>query len=190
MKVLEKTYESLDIAKKDFDEFINSHESIKCKKGTYLLKEYQTSHCYYILVEGFVRSYVIDYLGNEQTTELYLPNDLVIDEASLFHLMPTQENFVCMSDCILWKIELENFNRFYTQFPEVSEWGRRWMSYQLLLNKQFKIDLIKESAQFRYLKLINNRPNILQMVPLKYIASYLGITDTSLSRLRKELIQK
>lgn len=104
--------------------------------------------------------------------------------------MPTQENFVCMSDCVLWKIELENFNRFYTKFPEVSEWGRRWMSYQLLLNKQFKIDLIKESAQFRYLKLINNRPNILQMVPLKYIASYLGITDTSLSRLRKELIQK
>jgi len=56
--------------------------------------------------------------------------------------------------------------------------------------KQRALSLINESAEERYETLINSRPEIFQRAPLKYIASYLGITDTSLSRIRRELAHK
>lgn len=56
--------------------------------------------------------------------------------------------------------------------------------------KSHSVSMITDEAQKRYLDLIANKPNVLQYVPLKHIATYLGVTDTSLSRIRKEIANK
>ena len=67
------------------------------------------------------------------------------------------------------------------------EWGRLWFTFQLFSLKQRTVNMLTETATQRYLTLLKNKPQIIQNAALKQIASYLGITDTSLSRIRKEI---
>ncbi|CAN5362663.1 hypothetical protein BH23BAC3_BH23BAC3_13890 [soil metagenome] len=87
-------------------------------------------------------------------------------------------------------MSFENFQRLFQNTDGFSEWGRTWMSGALFSSKQRSLSMITESATERYLTLQKEHPEIIQQAPLKYIASYLGITDTSLSRIRKELGNK
>jgi hypothetical protein len=78
---------------------------------------------------------------------------------------------------------------FHT-FPEFREFGRLNIINHYSILKQRMLSMLQETAEQRYGNLINSNPEILQTAPLKHIASYLGITDTSLSRIRKEFIKK
>ena len=70
------------------------------------------------------------------------------------------------------------------------EWGRAWFTFQLFTMKERSLGTITETAKNRYLKLMKDKPEILLNAPLKQIATFLGITDTSLSRIRKEIVEK
>ena len=74
--------------------------------------------------------------------------------------------------------------------PEFREFGRLKIvaSYGQLKGRM--LSMLQETAEERYTSLVTNRPEIFQQVPLKYIASYLGITDSTLSRLRKSFVKK
>lgn len=142
---------------------------------------------YYILEDGLVRTFVHNYNGDEITTEFFTDNDIVIVPTSLFQRIPSQENLQALTDCILWKIDFNDFQRLFHSMPGFVEWGRSWFTTQLFVVKQRSLDMIMETATSRYLKLLQQKPKIVQHAPLKQIASYLGVTDTSLSRIRKDI---
>jgi CRP-like cAMP-binding protein len=78
----------------------------------------------------------------------------------------------------------------FHNIPEFREFGRMMLvtNYSILNDRM--IGMIKDTAETRYLNLLKQHVDIYQHVPLKIIASYLGITDSSLSRIRKELSKK
>jgi CRP-like cAMP-binding protein len=78
---------------------------------------------------------------------------------------------------------------FHT-YPEFREFGRAMLVKQYAAFKQRTLALINKSAEERYAQLINGNKEIFQYAQLKHIASYLGITDTSLSRIRREYSKK
>lgn len=78
---------------------------------------------------------------------------------------------------------------FHT-IPEFREYGRLNIVNQYSILKERMLSALQETAEQRYSDLISSSPEIFQNVPLKYIASYLGITDTSLSRIRKDFARK
>jgi len=94
-----------------------------------------------------------------------------------------------MTDCVCWKIDFEAFQNLFKKIKGLSELGRSWMTERLFQCKQHAISMITDSASERYLSLQNNYPQILQHAPLKNIASYIGVTDTSLSRIRREILK-
>ncbi|MFD2967175.1 Crp/Fnr family transcriptional regulator [Sphingobacterium bambusae] len=181
-------YPSMSYA--DLDQITAQHERVTFKKGDLLLREGQVSDCYYILEEGIVRSFVYDYDGNDISTNFFCEDEIVIEVASIFHHIPTKENIICLTDCVLWRIKFDAFQDLFERIPAVTEWGRAWMSHQLFLTKKRALDMITLSAIDRYQQLLDEKPQILQQAPLKHIATFLGITDTSLSRIRKELVGK
>src|SRR5690606_7134329 len=187
---LHLVYQYPSMSYTDIERIIEQHEKVSFKKGDLLLHEGQISDCYYILEEGIVRAFVHDYEGNDISTNFFCPDDVVIEVASMFHHIPTQENIVCITDCTLWKIKLEQFQGLFETIPALAEWGRAWMAYQLLITKKRAIDIISLSAIDRYKQLLAEKPLIFRQAPLKHIATFLGITDTSLSRIRKELVGK
>jgi DNA-binding MurR/RpiR family transcriptional regulator len=78
---------------------------------------------------------------------------------------------------------------FHT-IPEFREFGRLNITNQFGILQQRMLSTLHETAEQRYSHLINANPEVFQHAPLKQIASYLGITDTSLSRIRKEFTKK
>src|SRR5690606_39549800 len=96
------------------------------------------------------------------------------------------EYMQCVTDCTFWQIDFAVFQDLFLQIPGLAEWGRSWMSFELFQSKKRATEMITLPATQRYLQLMQERPQIIQQAALKHIASYLGITDTSLSRIRKE----
>lgn len=130
---------------------------------------------------------MIDFNGNDITTSFIGENDIAIDVVSLFHRIPANENMQALTDICVWKIEFDDFQELYLQLPNFNEWGRAWMAQQLFDFKQKSTAMITLSAKERYMQIVDKSPQIIKYAPLKHIASYLGITDTSLSRIRKEI---
>lgn len=176
----------ISISDRSLSEIAAYFEPIESKKGDIILLKGKISHCNYFLESGVIRSYTFDTNGNEVTTNLFVPPYLVTDLLSLFKRQPSQENFESLTDCMMYRLTYENLQICFHQYPEFREFGRMALVLHYSQLHHRMISTISEPATKRYLDLISKSPLILQFVPLKIIASYLGITDTSLSRIRKE----
>lgn len=165
-----------------FDQF----ERIEFKKNQYLVEKGKVASYYYFLETGYLRSYTIDTEGNDITTKFFSENDIVIDWNSYFLKKPCKESIQALSIGTCWKI---SFSKFMTLFniEAFREVGRTRLVNNYFELKNHSISVIADPAKERYLNLMKEKPSIVQNVPLKHIATYLGITDTSLSRIRKEI---
>ncbi|MBC9797877.1 Crp/Fnr family transcriptional regulator [Sinomicrobium weinanense] len=181
-------YNSPHIGKTDYEEIAKAHSQMDVRSGSLLLEEGKIASEFYIIEKGLFRSFVYDYDGNEVTTEFYGPKELLIESFSLFHRSPSMENFQALSNGTVWKIEYQLFQQLLGKIEGLREWGRTWATSHLFIIKKRSIKMLTMNATDRYLNLLNERPQIIRQVPLKFIASYLGITDTSLSRIRKEIV--
>jgi CRP-like cAMP-binding protein len=190
MKALHNIYQHPLITKAEMESICNAHKKVSFHKGDFILKKGEVSKSYVCIEQGLVRSYVYDFNGNEISTGFNGKNEIVIDVVSLFHQIPTVEYLQALTDCECYVIDLEQFQILYHSIRGFNEWGRSWMSESLFQLKQRTISMITDSAADRYRSLRTQHPQILQQAPLKHVASYLGITDTSLSRIRKELARE
>ena len=188
MDTLKNIYQHPAFSEEDLKLIFEKHQKLTFKKGEFFLKENEVSNEYFILESGVARSFVFDIDNNDITINFFTESDIVIEASSIFQRIPSMENIQAETDCVVWKIDFENFQEMFLTIPALAEWGRAWMSYQLFYLKQKSVEVITKSATERYLALIKGKPEVLKFAPLKNIASYLGITDTSLSRIRKEII--
>lgn len=187
MGILRQVYKNAVLTETEFRIICDKHTLITIPKGQFLLSESQYSKEYYCIETGLLRAYVIDFNGHEITTNFIGEGELAIDVTSLFHRLPAKENVHALTDVKAWKIEFDHFQELYHQIPNFNEWGRAWMAQQLVDLKEKSTAMITRSAKERYLQLLEKSPQIIKYAPLKHIATYLGITDTSLSRIRKEI---
>lgn len=176
------------IAKNDLNEIIDAHEKINFSKGRLFLESGKMANSYGLIEKGLVRAYVHDFNGKEITTDFYSTNEISIEVSSLFQRVPTIENIVALTNGVAWQIEFDKFQELFHKIEGFREWGRAWMSGQLFVLKQRKMEMLTQNATQRYNTLINDKPAVLRHASIKHMASYLGITDTSLSRIRKEIL--
>lgn len=188
--IFKQVYQHFLLSEADIETIKLYHKKVSFKKGEFLLKEDEIADEYYLLEKGLVRAFVLDFDSNETTTEFFCENEIVIVPSSLFQRMPSKENLQTLTDCTLWKIDFEKFQELFHSIEGIREWGRAWFTFQLFTMKQRSLEMITETAKNRYLKLMKDKPEILLNAPLKQIATFLGITDTSLSRIRKEIVEK
>ena len=172
-------------------EEIAAHFTLRAlEKNALLLREGQVSNEYLILEDGFMRAFSIDTDGNEVTTAFFNAVQPVFEVASFFNRIPSQENIQALTHCTGWVISFEKLNMLFHSLPEFREFGRGILVKCYAALKLRMLSMITATADERYATLLETNPEIFQQAPLKYIASYLGITDTSLSRIRKELTKK
>jgi len=182
--------QTLPIAEHKAQELIEPFKEIHFAKNDLFIKEDEITDRYLFLENGAMRSFTFDLEGNEVTTELYTSNQIVFEVSSFFRKTRTRENFQALEECHGWYIHYDQLQHLFHAIPEFREFGRMILVNGFIAFKQRTISLINESAEKRYETLLQTRPELFQKVPLKYIASYLGITDSSLSRIRKELSGK
>lgn len=166
---------------------ISKFKQVTFDKNSFLLEEGKTANHYWFVQNGFVRSYVTDTEGNDITTNFYSVGDIVIDWPSFFLRNPTRENIQALSDSVCWQLDFETFQELFHGIRNFREQGRTTLVGSYFALKRHSISMIADQAKDRYLKLLKEKPQIVQNVSLKHIATFLGITDTSLSRIRKEI---
>lgn len=157
-------------------------------KGEILLKEGEYSDKSYFILKGCLRTYyILD--GEEKTTAFYTelegisPHTLLSKKPSEYFIASLEDGIIIESTPEMEKIGFEKFPKFETLCRILSE--------KLYLKQQMDFDEFKTSSpEKRYLNLIKQRPDLLQRVPQNQIASFLGITPQSLSRMRARLSEK
>ncbi|MBO9564889.1 MAG: Crp/Fnr family transcriptional regulator [Niastella sp.] len=158
------------------------------KKGTVLLSQGQRSQESYFVLKGCLRTYyMID--GDEKTTAFYTemeaitPQCVLSREPSGYYIAALEDTLITVSTP---GMEAESFEKF-PRFEALC----RMFSEEQLAKSQLAFDEFKiASPEERYLRLVQNRPDLLQRVPQRQLASYLGITPQSLSRLRARIFEK
>lgn len=166
---------------------IPKFKRITFDKNDYLLCEGKTAQQYWFVESGFIRSFAIDTEGRDISTGFYTTGDIVIDWPSFFLRSPTRENIQALSPCVCWQLDYESFQMLFHSIDTFREQGRTRLVSSYFALKNHSISMISDQAKDRYKKLLEDKPLIFQHVSLKQIATYLGITDTSLSRIRKEM---
>ena len=156
------------------------------QKNEFVLEEGRVCQIYCFMEEGFMRAYTYDHDGNEVTTALYSPRQIVCDLSSFFKRIPAQEYIQTLTDSKVWYISFEELQHIFHAMPYFREFGRLILVNSYTQLKQRMLSMLQETAETRYSRLMETNPMIFQHVPLKIIASYIGVTDTSLSRIRKE----
>lgn len=160
------------------------------KKNEYLFTENKICKQFYFLNKGFVWSFTEDINGNNITTGFYSDKQVVGEFYSFFKQVPAKENFQALTDCHALYISFDDLQVAFHSMPEFREFGRSMLVSAYADLKQRMLSVIHHTAEERYGLLIKHNPDIFQNAPLKSIASYLGITNTSLSRIRKEFSKK
>lgn len=180
-------FKAKDFSNEELESIILKFRQVNFSKNDYLLKEGTTENHYWFIESGFVRSYVVDTSGNDITTNFYAVGDIVIDWTSFFLRNPTRENIQALTDCKCWQLDFDTFQQLFHGIQSFREQGRTTLVNSYFALKKQNVSMIADQAKERYIRLVKEKPHIVQNISLKHIATYLGITDTSLSRIRKEI---
>jgi len=159
-------------------------------KNEWLLKSGRICNEYHFLAEGFGRVYTHDLDGNDVTTAFFSGNQIVCEIFSFFKRVPSKENIQALTPCQTYYINYTDLQTIFHTMPLFREFGRAILINAYADLKQRMMATLHETAEERYSRLIQSKPDIFLHAPLKNIASYLGVTDTSLSRIRKEFSKK
>ncbi|MEI6409636.1 MAG: Crp/Fnr family transcriptional regulator [Bacteroidota bacterium] len=164
-------------------------EELELEKGEFLVKIGKPSG-YFIMLEGYLRAYTFNEEGEEITTYFFPANRVVFEVASFFQGLPSEENIIALTKCKGFYTSFGKLNGIFHAVPEFREFGRAVLVKEFVAYKQRTLSMINKTAEERYAQLIQTNRDIFQYAQLKHIASYLGITDTSLSRVRREFSSK
>ncbi|CAM1347417.1 Crp/Fnr family transcriptional regulator [Tenacibaculum crassostreae] len=169
------------------EEITKEFEYFKLNKNTILLNKEIISTETYFLEEGYLHSYILNEDNEKVTTNIYSAPCFVNDFLSFFKKESTKEVYETLTDCVFWKTNLDNVQANFHDIPEFREFSRLLFVINYYKLNDRLIDMVSQKAETRYLNLLKTQPNVFQNVPLKIIASFLGITDSTLSRIRKEV---
>jgi len=177
----------LTLPEMDAEDIASSFHLREIKKGDFLLRENEISNDYLYLQEGLMRNYLFDLDGNEITTDFFIENNIVFEVTSFFNRVNSEVNIQAITNCIGYRISYEELNSLFHNKPAFRDFGRAILVKEFISSKKRNYAMINQTAEQRYNNLLYSKPEILKNSPLKFIASYLGITDSTLSRLRKKL---
>lgn len=162
-------------------------EQISIKKDTFLIREGETEKYSYFVFNGILRCWLLNHKGNEQTFWFCKEGTFSMSNISFTLEKKSTFNVQAIVDCVIYRIGKEQVRELYTAIPKVKTVFEDLNA--ILLNRLLKrnINLIKYSPEQYYLQMIEEYGITLNYIPLKDIASYLGITPQALSRIRKRI---
>lgn len=159
------------------------------RKGTLLLKEGQVAKLCYFVLKGCIRQYfLVD--GEEKTTHFYTEGQPVTPYEGTFKQAPSRYYLACVEDVVVTVGTPEDEAAFFQKFPRLLPARQMAVEEELGKSREELSAYILNSPEERYLNLLETRPELLDRVPQYQLASYLGVTPESLSRIRKRIMLK
>ena len=167
----------------------NLHTIKNYKKNTIIDKQGSISKAVYYLNQGIM---AMEYEKESKTfvRDFIFKNSPALVYPSFFLEEPSRYSIRTLTDCNVWELTKENFELGKKKIPNLEIIAFKITNlFHRNIEKRFE-SLITKSPELRYVDLVKNYPKIIQSISLKMIASYLGITDVALSRIRSRLSKK
>jgi CRP-like cAMP-binding protein len=159
----------------------------KLRKKQYLLQEGDVCKYTAFVEKGMLRTFTVDEKGNEPILQFSMEGWWVADLYSFFTQEPSPYNIEALEDCELLLITQPSWEILLEKIPSLERYFRVLVQNNLIATQKRLMGAISETAEEKYTKLINNFPGCIQRVPQHMIASYLGITRETLSRIRSQM---
>lgn len=159
----------------------------KVDKGKIILQLGEVCQYTYFVTNGCLRSYVIDDKGKEHILQFAIENWWISEQISFINHEPSMYFIDAVEDTEFVQTDEHGWNEFHKIVPEASEMNRKLQLNSLRSFQKRLVSHLSASGEQRYLSFIKTYPPLALRLPQKMIASYLGVTPESLSRIRKEL---
>lgn len=175
------------LTEEEIEAFIQICKKRQLNKSDFLIKEAEVCREVAFVTSGILRSFYVSDKGEETTYCIMFPNNLITAYSSFITGLPTPENIQAITPVELLVIPKDKIDKLVEASPN-------WVKFLKLMAEQQYIELEKRVFQLqknnaiqRYSDLLSNYPHYIQQIPLQYLASYIGVTQRHLSRIRKEL---
>jgi CRP-like cAMP-binding protein len=185
--LLQSIKEKISISKEEFDFCKTLFFPKKLRKKQYLLQEGDVCRYTAFVEKGILRTFSVDEKGNEPILQFSMEGWWIADLYSFLTEESSQYNIEALEDCELLLITKENWEILLDKVPAFERYFRLLIQNNLIATQRRLMSSLSESAEEKYTKLINNFPGCIQRVPQHMIASYLGITPETLSRIRGQI---
>ena len=155
-------------------------------KGTCLMEASKIASKTYFIKKGIVRAYA-NTGDNDVTFWFGTEGEPVVSMKSYVDGKPGYESIELLEDCDFYVLNTQILKNLYSEDIHIANWGRKFAERELIKTEELFISRQYKTALERYQDLIKEKPYLLKRVQLGHIASYLGITQVSLSRIRSEI---
>jgi CRP-like cAMP-binding protein len=162
----------------------------KLRKKQFLLHESEVCNNIGFVISGCLREYTIDSKGSEHIIQFAIEDWWISDPHSFLSGLPSTYNIDALEDSEVLLLEKSAREKLLDFCPKMERFFRILIEANFVATQRRITDSLSISAEERYLKFVKTYPKLLEQVSQNHIASYLGITPQSLSRIRKELTQK
>ena len=181
-----KTYlETLiPFSKSEMEVFISLFSEIQYKKKEYFAKEGEYSNKLAFLNTGVMRAFFRNNSGNEYNKTFFTPSNFVAAYSSITTNQKNLINIQCLTDCTLFVADFKQITSLYKKYPKFESLSRTMAEHKFALKEKREIELVTLDALERYEIFKEEHPNLENLIPQYYIASYLGVSATQLSRIR------
>lgn len=159
----------------------------KLRKRRHLLQDGDVCKYTAFVEKGILRTYLIDEKGNEPILQFSQEGWWITDLYSFLTNEPSHYNIEALEECELLLITLPSWNVLLEKIPAFERYFRILIQNNLIATQKRLMENMSETAEEKYLKLITAFPECVQRVPQHMIASYLGITRETISRIRSNL---
>ncbi|MEO8534450.1 MAG: Crp/Fnr family transcriptional regulator [Flavobacterium sp.] len=160
----------------------------KLKKGDFLLKEDQVCNEIVFIKSGILRSYFFNHQGDEITNCFAFENEFMGSFSSFITQEVAEENIQALTDTEIQVIKRDGLEKLYKSGIHWQEIGRKITEMEYVTLQKRMISFQKLTGKQRYEELFQHHQKYIQLIPLQYLASYLGVTPRHLSRIRKAVL--
>lgn len=167
--------------------FLEQFEEVEAKKGTILLREGEVCRHLYFILKGSLRCYLHDEKGREVNQHFYFEDELASEFKSLRLQEPSDRHLVCMTPCKLLKAARPDYLPLFETNIDFNQAAFRFFQDLYLQEEEHAEMLRRLSAEDRYRYVVEHKPHLLQRVSLTQLASWLGTSRESLSRIRARI---
>jgi CRP-like cAMP-binding protein len=184
-KFFDRVGQFVQLTKEGRDALASILRKMELPKDHLLVKQDSVCHYIYFIEQGLTRTFY--YKDGKDITDWLSAEDMFASSViSFLTRKPDRRGIVLLEDSVLWGLHHDELERLYKEYHDIERLGRLLVSYGLIQLQQRFDDLHFATAAQRYQTLMENNPTFIQRVPLGMIASYLGITQETLSRIRAQ----
>lgn len=186
MERVKKYFEQIGFAGEDLERVLKAFICIDFKKNDHVV-EFGKVAKYIGFVESGIFQYYILLDGEERTTFINIENTFLASVKSFVSQTPAKENIRALTDGRLSLISRANLKELVADMPQFKDFYIALLEHTVCGIDSSRHDLIVMSGEERYAKMLQQEPQLLQQIPLQYLASMLGVTPRHLSRIRKNI---